>query len=119
MKTIVLGATTKPDRFACRAMETLMAYGHRAVPVNPAFDDVLGQPCYARVANVPGPIDTITVYLGPLRSEPLIPEILAARPRRLILNPGAENENLATQAREAGIEVVEGCTLVMLQSGAF
>ncbi len=67
--------------------------------------------------NVAGPIDTVTLYLGAVRSTPLIPEILAARPRRIIFNPGAENEDLAAQAEPRGIEVVHGCTLVMLQNG--
>ena len=52
-------------------------------------------------------------------STPLIEAIVAAWPRRIIFNPGAENEELAAAAREAGIEVVEGCTLVMLRTGTF
>ncbi len=67
----------------------------------------------------PQPIDTVTMYLGKERSDPLIAEILAAKPRRIIMNPGAENAHLADEARAAGIEVVEDCTLVMLQTGAF
>ncbi len=62
---------------------------------------------------------TITLYLGPARSTPLIDEIVAAKPQRIILNPGAENEELAAAASGAGIEVVEGCTLVMLRTGLF
>jgi len=49
----------------------------------------------------------------------LIDEIVAAKPQRIILNPGAENEELAAAASGAGIEVVEGCTLVMLRTGLF
>jgi hypothetical protein len=59
------------------------------------------------------------MYLGKRRSDPLIAGILEARPRRIIMNPGAENEDLAEEARAAGIEVIEGCTLVMLQVGSF
>jgi hypothetical protein len=46
-------------------------------------------------------------------------EIVSARPRRIIMNPGAENPDLARRAEAAGIEVVEGCTLVMLRPGRF
>ncbi len=87
--------------------------------MNPAFPEILGQPCYASIADAPQPIDTVTLYLGRQRSDPLIDEILAAKPRRIIMNPGAENDALAKKARAADIEVVEGCTLVMLQSGEF
>jgi predicted CoA-binding protein len=116
---VVLGATPKSDRFANMAMRSLQQHGHKAVPVNPAFPEVLGERCYASISEVPQPIDTVTMYLGPTRSEPLVDEIIAAAPRRIIMNPGAENDRLAAEAKKAGIEVVEGCTLVMLQGGNF
>ncbi len=115
----VLGASTKADRYANRAMKLLRDYGHRAVPVNPASDEILGEKCYPRVGDVPDKIDTVTVYLRKARSDPLIDEILDVAPRRIIMNPGAENSDLAMKARERGIEVVEDCTLVMLRSGVF
>lgn len=116
---VVLGATPKEDRYAYMAMKMLLEYGHRPVPVNPAFDTVLGEKCYPSIADVPAPIDTVTLYLGEARSEPLISEILAANPKRIIFNPGAENPHLAREASAHGIEVVEGCTLVMLRTGQF
>ncbi|MFL6528499.1 MAG: CoA-binding protein [Chthoniobacterales bacterium] len=115
----VLGASPKPDRYAFRAMEMLRQHGHRALPVNPAFDEILGEPCYKSIRDVPQPIDTVTMYLGKARSDALIDDILAAKPRRIIMNPGAENADLAEQAEANGIEVVEDCTLVMLGSDAF
>jgi predicted CoA-binding protein len=115
----ILGASPKPDRYAYKAFEMLRHYGHQPVPVNPAFPDILGEKCYPSVSAAPGPIDTVTLYLGPARSNPLIDEIIQAKPRRIIMNPGAENSALAEKAEEAGIEVVEGCTLVMLQTGEF
>jgi uncharacterized protein len=116
---VVLGATPKEDRFAYRAMQMLAEHGHNPIPVNPAFDEVLDRRCYGSIAEVTEPIDTVTMYVGPTRSEPLISEIVQARPRRIIMNPGAENEQLAAAAQANGIEVVTGCTLVMLQAGAF
>ncbi len=115
----VLGASRKPERYAYRAMQLLREYGHRAVPVNPALDEVLGERCYPNIAAVPYSIDTLTLYLGPARSAPLIEEIIAAAPRRIIMNPGAENDALKEKAEASGIEVIEGCTLVMLRTGQF
>jgi len=115
----ILGASPKPDRYAYKAFELLREYGHRPVPINPAFEEILGEKCYAKILEAPGPIDTVTLYLGEARSNPLIDEILEAKPRRIIMNPGAENFALADKAEEAGIEVVEGCTLVMLRTGQF
>ena len=120
MKTVVvLGASPKPDRYAFMAMERLRQHGYKAVPVNPAFPEILGEKCYANIGDVPGPIDTVTVYLGEPRSTPLNAEIIAAKPRRIIFNPGAENPALEKAAVAAGIEAVNGCTLVMLAAGTF
>ncbi len=115
----VMGASTKPDRYAYKAMEMLRRHGHNAVPVNPAFSEVLGETCYRSIGEVPSPIDTVTMYLGKQRSDPLIDEIVAAKPRRIIMNPGAENDDLARKAEAAGIEVDYACTLVLLQTGSF
>ena len=115
----VLGASPKPDRYAFRAMKMLRQHGHRAVPVNPAFEEILGEKCYRCIADVVEPIDTVTMYLGKQRSDPLIGGIVQAKPRRIIMNPGAENGDLAAKAEAAGIEVDYACTLVLLQTGGF
>ena len=115
----VMGASPKTDRYAYRAMKMLADHGHKAVPVNPAFPEVLGETCYRSISEVPDPIDTVTMYLGKQRSDPLIEEIVNAKPRRIIMNPGAENEELAAKAEAAGIEVDYACTLVLLQTGSF
>lgn len=116
---VVLGASPKPDRFAFKAMQKLREHGYRAIPVNPAFPEILGKRCYGSIREIKESIDTVTLYLGTARSTPLIKEIIAARPRRIIFNPGAENSELASEAGKDGIEVVNDCTLVMLESGSF
>jgi predicted CoA-binding protein len=119
LSVVVLGASDNPERFAFRALQMLLDAGHHAIPVNPAVGEVLGQQCYPSISDVPGPIDTVTLYLGAARSEPLIDAILKSKPRRIIFNPGAENEHLAADAARQGIEVARDCTLVMLQTGSF
>jgi len=120
MKTVVvLGASAKPGRYAFMAMEGLQEHGYKAIPVNPALAEVLGEHCYPSIRDVPGPIDTVTMYLGAERSTPLIEDMIQAKPRRIIFNPGAENDQLTKAAKDAGIEVVNGCTLMMLGAGTF
>ncbi|MBA3882689.1 MAG: CoA-binding protein [Chthoniobacterales bacterium] len=115
----VLGASPKSHRYAYRAMQMLRQHGHRAIPVNPAFDEILGEKCYPSIGDIPDKVETVTMYLGKQRSDPLIEEIVRAKPRRIIMNPGAENDDLATKAEAAGIEVDYACTLVLLQTGGF
>lgn len=115
----VLGASPKSDRYSNQAVRLLASFDYRPIPVNPAFDEIEGLTCFPNLAAIGEPVHTVTIYLGPKRSMPLIDEILAANPQRIIMNPGAENEELAAAASGAGIEVVEGCTLVMLRAGLF
>ena len=114
-----MGASSKKDRYAFRAFEMLREYGHHPVPVNPKYSEIFGEPCYPSIKNVGKRIDTVTLYLAKSRSDLLIDEIVSVKPRRIIMNPGAENPDLAQRAEVAGIEVVEACTLVMLRSGRF
>ncbi len=115
----VLGASAKPERYANQALRLLEQYNYRTFPVNPGFTEIEGRKCFPTLAEIPEPLHTITLYLGAPRSTPLIDQILAADPQRIILNPGAENDDLSAAASSAGIEVVEGCTLVMLRAGLF
>ncbi|HEY2711818.1 MAG TPA: CoA-binding protein [Chthoniobacterales bacterium] len=115
----VLGASPKPERYSNQAVRLLASFDYRPIPVNPAFEEVEGLTCYPNLAAIHDALHTITLYLGPARSTPLIDDIIAASPQRIIMNPGAENEALAEAASSAGIEVVEGCTLVMLRAGLF
>jgi uncharacterized protein len=115
----VLGASPKRERYSNEALRLLGRFDYRPLPVNPAFEEIEGLTCFPNLASISEPIHTITLYLGRARSTPLIDEILAANPQRIIMNPGAENEELAAAASSAGIEVVEACTLVMLRTGLF
>jgi hypothetical protein len=120
VKVAVVGASPKEDRFSNKAMAELLKFGHEVAPVNPAYKEIDGLPVVPELGMLlPGSIDTVTVYLGPDRSEALRDDLVALRPRRVIFNPGAENPDLAETLRSAGIETVEACTLVMLRTGQF
>jgi uncharacterized protein len=115
----VIGASAKEDRYSNKAMKMLSEYGHTAIPVAPATDTILGQKAYAHLADVPGPIDTVTMYVGPARQQGLFETIIAAHPKRVIFNPGSENPDEYDRLRAAGIEPIEACTLVLLRTAQF
>ena len=119
-KTLILGATPNPSRYAYRAAHMLTSHAHEIVPVGIKSGEVAG----AAISNdrtppAPGEVDTITLYIGPQHQAEWEEYILAAKPRRLIFNPGTENPTLAQKAQEAGIEPVYACTLVMLSTGQY
>lgn len=118
-RVVILGASPKPERFAHRAMRQLLQHGHEVLLVNPAFTEIEGRPCHRSVRDVPQPVDTVTMYVGAARSSPLIDDLIALKPRRIIMNPGAGNDDLEERAEAAGIEVLHDCTLVMLSSATF
>lgn len=118
-KVVVIGASNNEERYSNKAMKMLEEYGHRPIPVAPAVESVLGHKAYARPAELTEPVDTVTMYVGPARQPDLVEEIVALRPRRVIFNPGTECAETEARLEEAGIEVIEACTLVMLRTGQF
>ncbi|MBX3017323.1 MAG: CoA-binding protein [Bdellovibrionaceae bacterium] len=115
----ILGASDRADRFAYKAFKLLQEYGHTPLPVSPNVAVVEGVPSVKSVAELQVPVDTLTMYVGAKISNQLTNEILALKPKRVIFNPGSENPELADKLEQAGSEVVEACTLVMLRTGQY
>lgn len=118
-KVVVLGASPKAERYSNKAVKMLLDYGHEVFPIHPTTEAIHSQLCYKNLQSIQYPIDTLTLYIGEERSSKMRDEILALQPKRIIMNPGAENPVLQKQASKQGIEVVNGCTLVMLQTKQF
>jgi len=92
--------------------------------------DILTKPSvnfYGQVAGVPfvtgypelKDIHTITLYIGPARQSVFYEYLLSLKPKRIIFNPGTENDAFLQKAREQGVEIIQDCTLVMLETGVF
>ena len=116
---VVLGASTNPERYSYRAVAMLAEHGHQVFPVSPSGQEVLGHAGYRALGEIAEPIDTVTVYLNPSRLEPLLDELIAKPPRRVIFNPGAESETAEHKLQSAGIDTLRACTLVLLSTGQF
>jgi uncharacterized protein len=117
-KTLVLGATTNPERYAHIAVRKLKQYGHEVVPVGIHEGEIDG---IAIQQGTPELLDvhTVTLYIGEARQPAYYEYIFSLNPKRIIFNPGAENRELKRMAEARGIETVEGCTLVMLSIGVY
>ena len=116
---VVVGASKNEERYSNKAMRMLMEYGHNPIPVAPAVDTILDRKVFATPADVTGPVDTVTMYVGPARQGDMIDGIIGLRPKRVIFNPGTENPSEYPRFKVAGIEVIEACTLVMLRTNQF
>lgn len=117
-KTLVLGATTRTDRYSNRAVRNLWRAGHEVVPVGIDPGDIEGVPILHGKPPLEN-IDTVTLYLRPERQKEFYQYIFDLHPKRIIFNPGTENPELERLAIQNGIEPVVGCTLVMLSINTY
>lgn len=119
-KTVIIGATTNPGRYAYLAARMLTDYQHEIVPVGIKEGSVFGKEILD-IFEKPEieDVHTVTMYIGPQKQPEYYSYILALRPKRIIFNPGTENDEFERLAEEQGVETLEGCTLVMLRSGQF
>ena len=115
----VLGASPKEERYSFKAVRMLKEHGHIPIPVHPAGHTVDGIDGVKTLMEIKEPVDTLTVYVNPNISDGQLNDILKLNPRRVVFNPGAENDLLTDKLEKAGIEVIRACTLVMLQTNQF
>ena len=119
MNVAILGASNKPDRYSHKALVLLAEKGHAVFPVHPALPEIEGCAVFKRLADIPAPLHTVTMYVSAAHSTGMAEAILAAKPARVLFNPGTENPELEDRLSAAGIEVLHACTLVMLRTGQF
>lgn len=112
-KTLVMGASTNPGRYAYKAIKMLQRYGHPVVALGKKEEDLDGTKIEKE--HVPfEDVDTVTLYLNPMNQKQYYDYIVGLKPERVIFNPGTENPELYTLLRENGIGIEVACTLVML-----
>jgi predicted CoA-binding protein len=117
-KTLVLGASDNPSRYSYLAVQSLVRHEQPVVAMGKKEGKVAG---VAIVTEKPtdSDFDTVTLYLNPTHQKDYYDYILSLHPKRLLFNPGAENEELAEMAAAKGIQPVEACTLVLLSTGQY
>jgi predicted CoA-binding protein len=117
-KTLVLGASANPARYSYLAINRLRNHNHPVVAIGRKTEKVFD----VEVDTEKKPfddVDTVTLYLNPKNQEQYYDYILSLNPRRIIFNPGTENDELVRLAHQKGIQTTEGCTLVMLSTGQY
>jgi predicted CoA-binding protein len=119
-KTVVIGASEKPDRYAQLATMSLHKHGHEVIPVGLKEGTINGIPILSlhkdpEIQNV----DTVTLYVGPLHQSAWYDYILSLKPKRVILNPGTENPELEHLLKKNNIDYTAACTLVLLSTGQY
>jgi predicted CoA-binding protein len=117
-KTLVLGASTKPDRYAFKAIEMLVNKGHSVVAIGQNTGEVAG--ISIKTKNIPlKNIDTVTLYLNPTRQKDYYNYIVSTQPKRVVFNPGTENPEFYQLLKLNNIKVEVACTLVLLTTNQY
>ena len=112
-KTLIIGASEKPERYANKAFHSLKNHQHEVVMIGNK-EGVIDGVSIQKGTPLFNNIDTITLYLNPKNQEAYYDYMLSLKPKRIIFNPGTENVELQEIAKKQGIEIQEACTLVLL-----
>ncbi len=117
-KTVVLGASDHSNRYSYLAVNRLTAHGHPVVPIGAHPGRVAGIEILTSTPNEED-VDTVTLYLNPQRQKQYYDYIIGLNPKRVVFNPGTENEEFEALLQQHGIATMEACTLVMLTTGRY
>jgi uncharacterized protein len=115
MKTIaIVGASQDRSKFGNKCVRAYQHAGWEVFPVNPSAAPIEGLRTYARLADVPGELDRISVYLPPPVTLALLGEIAHRNAREVWFNPGAADQAVLTEARRLGLPVHAECSIVAI-----
>ena len=116
--TLVLGASANPSRYSNIAINRLRSKNHPVVAIGKRNGTVGDTPVETTTRDIEN-LDTVTLYLNPNNQKPYYQYIIDLKPKRIIFNPGTENDELVEIAKKEGIQPIEACTLVLLSTGQY
>jgi hypothetical protein len=113
-----MGASDNPGRYSFLAIKSLLSHNQPVIALGKRAGNVHGI-LIATDKQQFADIDTVTLYINPSHQRQYYDYILSLNPKRIIFNPGTENNELASLAKNNGIQVMDACTLVLLATGQF
>jgi predicted CoA-binding protein len=115
IKTLVIGASTNPERYSYMAVKKLLKYEYPVCAIGLRDGEIDGVKI-ERPGTEFENVHTVTMYVGPRNQPDYYEYILNLRPRRVIFNPGTQNVDFEKRLRDKGIQVTHACTLIMLSN---
>ena len=108
----IVGASSAPHKFGNKAVRAFLRQGWTVYPVNPNETIIEGLRVYPSLADVPRPIDRVTMYVPPSVGSTMLDEIKRAAPKELFLNPGSDSDELVARAEALGLNPIQACSIV-------
>ena len=94
---------SRPSNFAAKY---LLDHGFEVIPVNPKYDAILGQKCYADLRDIPTPVDIVDLFQRVERVPPFVDQAIEIGAKVVWMQLGIIHDEAAQKARQAGLEVV-------------
>lgn len=116
--TLVIGASENPERYAYKAITSLRSKDYPVCALGRKKGRVAG----VTIATTPkewGHIDTVSLYIGPQHQASFRAYLTTLKPRRVIFNPGTENDDFERALQQQGISTERACTLVLLSTNQY
>ena len=117
-KTLIIGASTNSERYSYKAAHKLVESGHEICMIGSREGELLNKKIYTK-KKVFLDIDTVTLYVSAKNQKEYYDYILSINPKRVIFNPGTENEEFYEILKQNNIQVEVACTLVLLSINLF
>lgn len=120
-KTLVIGASTNPERYAYKAIQSLTNHKHPVIAIGNKPETIMPHniPIYTQLIYPIPNLHTISLYINPDIQKQYYDYIISLKPQRIIFNPGTENDELQQLAEKNNIFTLHACTLVLLSTAQY
>jgi predicted CoA-binding protein len=108
----VIGASNARHKYGNKAVRAYLRQGWTVYPVNPTETTVEGLKVYPTLADVPGPVDRVSMYVPPSVGVTLLDAVKAKGTPELFVNPGSESDELLARANALGLDPIQACSIV-------
>jgi uncharacterized protein len=108
----VIGASSARSKYGNRAVRAYVRQGWTVYPVNPNEQAVEGLQAFARITDIPGPVDRATMYVPADVGIGLLAGIKDKGVKELFVNPGAESDQLIAEAERLGLDPIQACSII-------
>jgi len=113
VKTVaVIGASADRSKYSNKALRAYIEAGWLVYPINPKGGSIEGVAARKSLAEIPVPIDRVTLYLPPAVGIKVLPDIATAKPAEFFVNPGAESDELVEEAKRLGLDPILACSII-------
>lgn len=113
MKIAIIGASNRRHKFGNKAVRAFKERGDEVFPINPAQSEIEGLKTYRSVLDVPEAIEIASFYVAPEVGLQVIEEVAQKGIKKVLLNPGAESDELLQRCDELGIKATVACSIIL------